>query len=88
MIVQETRYYCDGCGREIALETNEERNDYIRECTNKLSDGKYEYYIIKPVKHLFVGTIDSGECIVLCKECMKNVRENCNYIREARERGL
>lgn len=81
-MAQITKWYCDGCGKEVKIESDEERDAYIRDCTNRLADGKYEYYIIKPAKVVGVGTVDTGSCINLCKDCMENVMKNCNYIRE------
>lgn len=76
---------CDGCGRRFSISNTEERDEYIRRGTNRLPNGKYEYYLIKPVKAVFNGTVDTDAALQLCGDCMENVLKNCNYIRELRK---
>lgn len=76
---------CDGCGRILSINSAEARDEYIRRGTNRLNDGKYEYYLIKPVKAVFNGTVDTDAALQLCGDCMENVLKNCNYIRELRK---
>lgn len=81
----ERTFICDGCGKTVSINSAEERDEYIERCTKELGGGEYEYYIVKPVKFVLVGTVDIDKPLHLCADCMENMMKNCNYIRELRK---